>query len=302
MLNENELIVRLSPNYSPGRQGTPVRRIAFHHVVGTAESAVSKFANSSSQTSAHFVVAPNKVYCCVDTDNTAWTNGNWASNLESVTIEHAGDWRNGFRDEGVINQSARLVAWLRTLYPSATPIRHNQVASTACPCDLPVEEIWNRATEILNPPKPPAPTVPPATPIQITDVQNKIVVTSKDANLWDLNFNTWAEAKSVKVIPKGTEVEISAIAKHPLGSSYYMTEYSFSKGIKNGINVADCSDKVVVVPPVVPPVEPPVVTPPITPEPPKPEEPNLDQENNTLLKQILAIVTEILNKIKGIFK
>lgn len=296
MLQENELDVRLSPNYSPGRQGTPVRRIAFHHCVGTAESAVAKFANSASQTSSHFVVAPNKVYCCVDTDNTAWTNGNWGSNLESVTIEHAGTWLNGFRDEGVINQSARLVAWLRTLYPDATPIRHRNVAQTACPGDLPVEEIWNKATEILNPPKPPAPAVPPATPIQINDIQNRIVITNKDANLWDLNFNSWAEAKSVKVIPKGTEVEISAIAKHPLGSSYYMTEYSFSKGIKNGINVADCTDKVVVVPPVVPPVDPPVVPPPIiTP-------PNLDQENNTLLKQILAIVTEILNKIKGVFK
>lgn len=284
MLNENELDVRLSPNYSQGREGTPVRRIAFHHVVGTADSAVAKFSNSASQTSAHFVVAPDKVYCCVDTDNTAWTNGNWGSNLESVTIEHHGDWRNGYRDEGVINQSARLVAWLRTLYPNATPIRHRDVAQTACPCDLPVEEIWNRATDILNPPKPQPAPVPPATPIQITDIANRTVVTNKDANLWNLDFNTWAEAKSVKVIPKGTNVEISAIAKHPLGSSYYMTEYSFAKGIKNGINIADCAE----------------IAPPVT--PPEPPKPDLDAENNSLLKQILAIVTEILNKLKGIFK
>lgn len=292
MLQENELIVRLSPNYSEGRQGTPVRRIAFHHVVGSAESAVTKFQNAGSQTSSHFVVAPDKVYCCVDTDNTAWTNGNWASNLESVTIEHAGDWRNGFRDEGVINQSARLVAWLRTLYPSATPIRHRDVASTACPCDLPVEEIWNKATNILNPP---APVPPPAPKLVITDVQNKIVTVNKNTNLWDLNFTKWSEAKSIKTLSKGTEVEVSATAAHQLGGLYYLTEYSFSKGINNGINVADCTDKVVVVPPVIPPVTPPV-------EPPKPEVPNLDQENNSLLKQILAIVTEILNKIKGVFK
>jgi hypothetical protein len=44
-------------------------------------------------------------------------------------------------------------------------------------------------------------------------------------------------------------------------------------------------------------------------DPPKPPEPtppeqthDYGQENNGLLKQILAIVTEILNKIKGVFK
>jgi N-acetylmuramoyl-L-alanine amidase CwlA len=242
--------------------------------VGTASSALSKFLNPANESSAHFVVDTDKIYCLVDTDNTAYTNANWASNLESVTIEHAGDWRNGYRNEGVINQSAILVAWLRSLYPNATPQRHREVAATACPGDLPVEEIWNKATAILNPPKPAPAPVPPATPIQITDIANRVVVTKKDANLWDLNFNTWAEAKSVKVIPKGTEVEISAVAKHPLGSSYYMTEYSFSKGIKNGINVVDCEEKPPVVEPpiVVPPVDPPV-TPPIEP-PVEPTYPN----------------------------
>lgn len=304
MLNENELDVRLSPNYSQGRQGTPVRYVTFHHAVGSAESAVSKFSNSASQTSSHFVVAPNKVYCCVDTDNTAWTNGNWGSNLECVTIEHAGNWQGGFRDEGVINQSARLVAWLRTLYPGIGYNRHREISSTACPCDLPVEEIWNKATEILNPPAPVPAPAPPATPIQITDIQNRTVVTNKDANLWDLNFNTWAEAKSVKVIPNGTKVEISAIAKHPLGSSYYMTEYSFAKGIKNGINVADCSEIAIDPPkPVEPPVSPPIApeSPPESPQPPV-TPPNLDQENNTLLKKILAIVTAIFEKLTSIFK
>lgn len=280
------LDIQLSPNYSEGRQGTPVRRIAFHHVVGTAASAVSKFKSSASQTSAHFVVAPTKIYCCVDTDNTAWTNGNWASNLESVTIEHEGDWRNGYRNDGVIEQSAKLVAWLRTIYPNATPIRHRDVAQTQCPGDLPVEEIWNKATAILNPPKP-TPVTPPATAIQITDIQNRVVVTKKDANLWDLNFNTWAEAKSVKVIPKGTEVEISAIAKHPLGSSYYMTEYSFAKGIKNGINIVDCEEK----------PAPPVVTPPVQPTPQPTEYDKQQDAEISALKAAVASLKAVVDKL-----
>lgn len=155
MLNEKELVNIVSPNYTKGRQGTPVRKITFHHAVGSAQSAVNRFLKPSEQVSAHFIVAPDRIICMVNTDDTAWTNGVWASNLESVTIEHEGDWRNGFRNEATINNSARLVAWLRKLYPTATPNRHRDIKATACPGDLPVEEIWNKATDILFPkPKP----------------------------------------------------------------------------------------------------------------------------------------------------
>jgi len=285
MLNESELDIQLSPNFSEGRQGNPVRHIAFHHSVGSAASAVSKFSNVASQTSAHFVVAPDKVYCCVDTDNTAWTNGNWQSNLESVTIEHEGDWRFGFTNEATLNQSARLVAWLRTLYPSATPIRHRDVAQTACPGDLPVEEIWNRASLILNPP---APTPPKAASLKITDIVNRTVVTNKAANVWDLTFTDISQAKSVKVIPAGTNVEISATALHPSGEQYYLTEYSFSKGINNGINIKDCAELTppVVVPPVTPPVVPPV-TPPITPP--------VTPPTSSLKDWVLALLNKIMD-------
>ena len=83
MINENEItfIPANSNNYMIGRNGTPVRRIAFHHVTNTAATAISRF-QQNVQVSAHFIVAPDAVYCMVDTDNTAYTNGNWASNLE----------------------------------------------------------------------------------------------------------------------------------------------------------------------------------------------------------------------------
>lgn len=171
ILKEEELVNHASPNYTPSRSGQPVRHITFHHVVGPASSALARFDNPSQQVSAHFVVGHDVIYCCVNTDDTAWCNGNWQSNLESVTIEHEGDWRNGFRDDRVINNSARLVAWLRTLYPSATPNRHRDIIATACPGDLPVEEIWTKASAILNPPAPkpvpvpaPAPAPKPVTP------------------------------------------------------------------------------------------------------------------------------------------
>lgn len=158
MLNENELIINLSPNYSEGRGGTPVRHITFHHIVGPVSSAIARFSNPANQVSTHFAVGADGVYCFVDTDNTAWGNGDWNSNLESVSIEHEGDWRNGYRNEAVIANSARLVAWLISLYPDATPTRHRDIIATACPGDLPVEEIWSKALEILHPTAPaPAP-------------------------------------------------------------------------------------------------------------------------------------------------
>ena len=138
----------------------------------------------------------------------------------------------------------------------------------------------------------------------MTDIQNRKIVLNKDANLWDLNFNTWAEAKAVKTLPKGTEIEVSATAKHKLGGLYYMTEYSFSKGIMNGFNSADCSEINVPpevtpeppkpdIPPVVPPVIPPVITPPV--------DPNLPADGEDAagwLKRIFAWVINILGKFK----
>ena len=168
MLNENELINEPAAdgNFMFGRDGNSVSVITYHHTDSTtAESAIARFKLVGVQVSAHFMVANDNIYCCVNTDDTAYSNGVWQSNLESVSIEHVGIWLNGFRDDGVIANSARLTAWLRSLYPIATPIRHRDVYPTVCPGDLPVEEIWQKASDILNPPAAPSPI--PATPAPV---------------------------------------------------------------------------------------------------------------------------------------
>ncbi len=288
-----------STNYSVGRNA-PIRYITFHHVVGSDDSAISRFQTANIGVSAHFVVGDTKITNMVALENTAWTNANWASNNECITIEHEGDWRNGYRNQAVIDNSAKLVAWLRSVYPNIGFNRHRQVSlsGTVCPADLPVEEIWNKATELL---KPPAPVVvtPPAASLKVTDVQNKIVVTTKATNLWDLTFTSWSGARSVKTLAKGTEIEVSATAKHPLGGTYYLTEYSYSKGIMNGINVVDCTDKIVVIPPVIPPVVPPV-TPPVEPPVVTPPEPTVSKNVViAFLEGIITSIKEFINKLKG---
>ena len=255
-------------NYTKGRSNTAIKKITFHHIVGSLESAYTVFQNPNRQGSAHFGVGDGRIWQFVSIDDTAWANANWASNLESITIEHEGDWRNGYWNEGVINTSAQLVAWLRTVYPNIGFNRHRDVAQngTICPADLPVEEIWNRATKLLE--RTTAPVNPPTTiNLQITDIVNRKVVLNKEADLWDLNFSTWQTAKSVKKYAKGIEIEISATAKHPLGGLYYMTEYSFSKGIMNGFNSIDCDE-------IIPPTPPEPPKPPVPPVPPTPDYPN----------------------------
>ena len=304
-----------SGNYTVGRDGTPIRYITMHHIVGSMESCAAAWATVGRNGSSHFAVGERGAWQFVDTDNTAWCNGNWNSNLESISIEHEGDWRFGYRNQGCIDKSAELIAYLRVIHPTIVGFqRHNQVSltGTACPCDLPCEEIWNKSNEIINswnaPAPAPAPTPAPVTQLEVTDIPNKVLVCNKDAELWDLSFTKWTDAKSVKVLPADTRIEVSATVKHPLGGMYYLTEYSYRKGIMNGINVADMSEPPVAPPPPpsgTPPVEPeptPQPVPQPTPEPTPSETDTLTKENNTMLKTLLALVQKILEKLTSIFK
>lgn len=301
-------------NYTVGREGTTIRYITMHHIVGSMESCASAWATPGRNGSSHFAVGERGAWQFVDTDNTAWCNGNWNSNLQSISIEHEGDWRNGYRNQGCIDKSAELIAYLRIIHPTIQGFqRHNQVSltGTACPCDLPCEEIWNKSNDIINgwnapAPVPTPPPTPPPAKIEVTDIINKTLVCNKDANLWDLGFASWDAARAVKTLPSGTNIEVSAIAKHPLGGMYYLTEYSFRQGIMNGINVADLSEVAVTPPPVVeppitPPVTPPVVTPPIvvppvTPAPPTEHDKTQDAQISAMQKTLDAL-TAAVNKI-----
>lgn len=61
-----------------------------------------------------------------------------------------------------------------------------------------------------------------------------------DANLWDLNFVTTKDAKSVKQYKTGDIIgNIVAIVTHSCGHKYYMTEYSYTNNIMNGFNILD---------------------------------------------------------------
>ena len=233
-------------NYTPGRSGHSIKYFTVHHSAGWENSLRGLWQNPSRGGSSHLWVGNTKgaIEQYVDFNDTAWTNGNWTSNCESITCETRGDWR-GYYDQTTLDNLSEAMYQCLKLYPNLALTFHQDVSSvyTLCPAELKHNghalQAWNRAKERLEPAPAPVPTPKPALELVMIDIPNKIFVTTKDVQLWDLTFSKWTDAKGVKALPKGTQIEVSAVVDHPLGGRYLISEYSFSKGIFNGVNVAD---------------------------------------------------------------
>lgn len=236
-------------NFARGRVGGRNGQQTFHHVVGSAESAVAVFQNPSRQASATYIVSatPDLIYQMVSEDDTSYCDGNLASNRRAITTEHHGDWRFGYHNATVILNSAKLNAWLRDRGVVNHFRRHRDVSSvyTQCSADLPVEDIWNRATNIINQANAAPAPKPPVTPANLTWKKlSKPVeyVLNKDAWLWDFNKTAWSQfgKTGVKLFKKGDRIMIyGTVVNNTLKATYLVTEYSFTKKITNGFNQAD---------------------------------------------------------------
>lgn len=237
-------------NYSKGREQT-IKYITIHHSAGWEQTLRYLWADPSRNGSSHFWVGntPNHIEQYVDTVDTAWTNGNWRSNNESITIEVRGDWR-GYYDQNTLDNLGKLLYELRKAYPNVAIEYHKDVSDkiTLCPAELKdkgyAKVVWDTVTKQLNPPTPPISTI---TYRAIPPKRIKLKITT---NLWDFNFTSWANAKAVKPYGQGSVIDVVAIAKNALGAEYYMTPYSYNGGAiraTNGFNVKDCEDYVPVI-------------------------------------------------------
>lgn len=249
--------------------------------------------------SVNYVLSDNKITYMVNPNDVAFCSQ--SGNATTISIEHQPTLgAEGYKKSGwLVNQLEGLYGRELQLFP------HNYWYGTACPGNLDINRIraeanaWKSGNYDPQPaPTPtPAPTPPPTIKLEITDIVNKTVRIIKDpsANLWNLNFGKYADAQPIKALPKGTEIEVSATAKHPLGSTYYLSEYSFSKGIGNGINIKDCEDVNVEKPTTLPP---PVITPVPSVPPPAPNPPTKDEEQDRRLGIIEAFI-EAIKKFFG---
>ena len=133
-------------NYSNGRDGHKIRKITIHHMTGvlSAEECGNIF-QGSRKASAHYGVGKNgEIGQYVDETNTAWADGNWISNCESVTIETSnsstgGEWPVS---DITLNSLIKLVADiakrnnLGKLVKGQNLTWHQMYSATACPRNL----------------------------------------------------------------------------------------------------------------------------------------------------------------------
>lgn len=291
-----------SSNQTAGRGGNSVDRITIHHTAANNTTLRYLWANPERNGSSHFFVSGTVIEQYVDTDNTAWTNGNFASNQKSISIEVNGDWRNGYYNQSTLNNLQKLLVELRRNYPTARITYHmdESKTNTLCPADLKHKgyalAVWNNAGAILQP-KPPTPA-----PIIYKKITPKKVILIRDSNLWNFNFKAWNEAKSVGSYPTGHVVEVVAVATNFLGGSYYMTAYSYNNGAvraTNGFNVGDTKNYVAPVLPAPPKPEPVPPKPPVT-VPIPPPVPPVEPPKETYPVWFINFWLQLIEAIKNI--
>lgn len=276
---------------------------------------------AAGQKSVNYVLSDNKITLCVPPDSVAWCSQ--AGNPTTVSVETQPTLgAEGYKKWGwLVDQLEQRYGRSLQLFP------HKYWAATACPGTIDLNRIRAEANKWKSggyDPKPtptpvptpaPAPTPkPPATvKLEVKDVANKKVKLIRDANLWNLQFAKYADAKSVDTLKMNETnskggFEVSAVVTHPTGSKYYLSEYSFAKGITNGINAKDTDtpdpDKLN------DPISPPPVVIPVPVEPPKPDpvppvvvDPGAGvPDKNTIiafLELLGKLISEFIKKLKG---
>ena len=218
----------------------------------------------------NYVLSDNKITMCVNPDNVAWASGN--GNAVSVSVE----LQPTLGDEGY--KKAGWLAWqLEQRYgKTLTFWPHKYWMQTACPGTISLDRIRQEANKWATGGYNPAPTPPPTPPASAKLTWSKFAqvqtfVTNKQpTKLWNFNQTSWGGfGNGVKDFNKGEKIDIyGQCINETLGAVYYVTQYSYEKGITNGFNKQDLDAFVPT-----PPSPDPQPTPPVDPAP-QPTPPN----------------------------
>lgn len=132
-------------NYSKGRSGRKIEKIAVHHMAGvlTAKQCGNIFARAGRNASSHYGIGNDgEIGLYVDEKDTAWTNSNWDINCKSVSIETSnvnigGDW---IVSDKALQSLIKLVADISErnnikLIKGETLVWHSMYSKTTCPGD-----------------------------------------------------------------------------------------------------------------------------------------------------------------------
>lgn len=173
-MSNSKLVTETYPayegNYTKGRN-TEIKAITIHHMASklTAKECGAIFQRVGRKGSSNYGIGYNgEIALYVDEENTPWTNSNWNSNCESVTIETSndevgGNWHVSDKSlESLIKLIADIAIRnnLGLLVKGKNLTWHQLVADkkypTACPGPYLISKldyIIEKANEIINPPK-----------------------------------------------------------------------------------------------------------------------------------------------------
>ncbi len=240
-------------NYTQGR-GRAIRCFTVHHSAGWEQTLRYLWSDPARGASSHLYVSGSVREQYVDLDDTAWCNGNWPSNQESISCEVRGDWRNGYYDQATLDNLSEVMYQALKIWPGLVLTYHKDVSdkTTLCPADLKdrgyAAACWQNAKNRIAQEQAPSPTpTPPVTQITYEKITPKRIRLVRTANLWNFNFSDWSKAQAVKTYGVNELIDVVAVATNALGGKYYMTAYSYNEGnirSTNGFNVVDCEDYV----------------------------------------------------------
>lgn len=163
-----------SANFTPGRE-RGITRITIHHMAGVMSSndCGRVFQNPETSASAHYGIGVNgDIAAYVDESNTAWSDGYWDSNAQTISIETSnsskfGDWPVS---DASYNALIDLVADIATrnglgnLQVGVNLFKHQDFVATTCPgpyLAARMQDIADRANAKMNGLTPPAPSPSP---------------------------------------------------------------------------------------------------------------------------------------------
>lgn len=194
---EPDKFALLDRHHTKGRGGAAIQYVTRHHIMGALTTEQTRNVWLTRQASAHYVVENSgQIGQIIYDRDTAWSNGNAASNRVSVSIEHANsgggpDWPIS---PTVIREGARLAAALCWFYKLGRPVfgrnirDHQEFTATACPQHLRnggrYHSEWMRIAQehydymAANPNGAPAPTPSPEEDDMAADLNTRIKVAS----------------------------------------------------------------------------------------------------------------------------
>lgn len=303
-----------------------IKSISVHHDAGQRPHAYDSVARYRNEAAAHYQrLGPGLQYHYkIDNQGTIFKirpHSTWlyvvgsAENVSTIAICLDGYFHPPYNEKPTREQYEALGQLLVNLceqhpefpatYPDVRP--HRDFSQTACCGDTfaPwVYAIQNKATALNVPsdavydwpelqPQAPAPQPPADTR---PEWEKNFVKLDPTIHLWSEGTATVIDItnnKTLTTVPDNTDLEIGGKTKVG-GTDFYITQYWVSRNTFNKmIPAAQLKDTADVIP--TPPV-------PTTPPPPEDQDHQINLETNAIVKQILALVQWIVDKLKGIFQ